>query len=83
MGFGTSLVAKMNVEKALSKLGIRGVSVEHSSVSEAVGCNYDLFIVSRDLETQVKSKPNVVVLDSIVNVAELETKLKAVFEQEA
>jgi PTS system ascorbate-specific IIB component len=82
MGFGTSLVAKMNVERALAKLGISGVSVEHSSVSEAVGCNYDLFIVSRDLETQVKTKPNVVVLDNIVNVAELETKLKAVFGQE-
>jgi PTS system ascorbate-specific IIB component len=56
--------------------------VEHSSVSEAVGCNFDLFVVSRDLESQVKSKPNVVVLDNIVNMEELETKLKAVFEKE-
>jgi PTS system ascorbate-specific IIB component len=82
MGLGTSLIAKMNVDRALSKLGIKGISVEHSSVSEAVSCKYDLYVVSRDLEAQVKSKPNVVVLDNIVNAAELETKLKAAFETE-
>jgi galactitol-specific phosphotransferase system IIB component len=35
MGMGTSLLAKMNVEKALGNLGIRGVSVEHCTLSEA------------------------------------------------
>jgi hypothetical protein len=54
---------------------------EHSSVSEAVSCKFDLFVVSRDLESLVKSKPNVVVLDNTVDMAELETKIKAVFEK--
>jgi len=80
MGMGTSLLAKMNIEKALANIGVRGVSVEHCTLSEAKGSNYDLYVVSKDLEEQVKSLSKVVILDNIMNIKEAETKLKEAFE---
>ena len=80
MGIGTSLIAKMNIEKALGNIGVKGVSVDHCTLSEAKGSKYDLYIVSRDLEEQAKSLPNVVIIDNLMNIKEAETKLKVVFE---
>jgi len=80
MGMGTSLLAKMNIEKALNNIGVRGVSVEHCTLSEAKGSKYDLYVVSKDLEEQVKTLSKVVILDNIMNIKEAETKLKEAFE---
>jgi len=80
MGMGTSLLAKMNIEKALANIGVRGVSVEHCTLSEAKGSKYDLYVVSKDLEEQVKSLSKVVILDNLMNIKEAETKLKEAFE---
>jgi len=80
MGMGTSLLAKMNIEKALNNIGVRGVNVEHCTLSEAKGSRYDLYVVSKDLEEQVKTLSKVIILDNIMNIKEAETKLKEVFE---
>jgi PTS system ascorbate-specific IIB component len=79
MGLGTSLLAKMNVEKALKQLGVSGVSVEHSSISDALVNKFDLYVVSKDLAKEVASLPNVVVLENLMDGKELETKLRQVF----
>jgi PTS system ascorbate-specific IIB component len=79
MGLGTSLLAKMNVEKALKGIGVSGVSVEHSSISDALVSKFDLYVVSKDLSKEVSSLSNVVILDNIMDGKELETKLRGAF----
>jgi len=79
MGMGTSLLAKMNIEKALKNIGVSGVEVEHSTLSEARGSNFDLFVVSKDLEEQAKSLPRVLILNNIMDIKEAEGKLKEAF----
>lgn len=41
----------------------------------------DLFVVGKDLENFVKELPRVVILDNIMDKAELENKLRAEFEK--
>jgi PTS system ascorbate-specific IIB component len=79
MGVGTSLLAKMNVEKALGQLGVSGVSVEHTSISDALVGKFDLYVVSKDLAREVASLSNAVVLENIMDIKELESKLRGAF----
>jgi PTS system ascorbate-specific IIB component len=79
MGMGTSLLAKMNIEKALGNIGVRGVNVEHCTLTEAKGSKYDLYVVSKDLEEQTKTLSNVLVLNNLMDIKEAETKLKTAF----
>ena len=75
-GLGSSMLVRMNVEKALKNLGYTGIDVTHSSVSDATETAADLFVVGKDLENFVSSLPRVIILDNIMDKAELETKLK-------
>ena len=81
-GLGSSMLVRMNVEKALKKLGASGISVSHSSLSDAAEGAADLFVVGKDLANFVKELPRVIILDNIMDKAELETKLKAEIEKE-
>ena len=76
-GLGSSMLVRMNVEKTLQKIGVSGVSVTHSSLSDAA----DLFVVGKDLENFVKQLPRVVILDNIMDKTELENKLRTEFEK--
>ena len=77
-GLGSSMLVRMNVEKTLQKIGVSGVSVTHSSLSEGAA---DLFVVGKDLENFVKQLPRVVILDNIMDKTELENKLRTEFEK--
>lgn len=84
-GLGSSMLVRMNVEKTLQKIGVSGVSVTHSSLSDAAegaaeGAA-DLFVVGKDLENFVKQLPRVVILDNIMDKTELENKLRTEFEK--
>lgn len=79
-GLGSSMLVRMNVEKALKSLGISGVSVSHSSLSDATEGAADLFVVGNDLEEFVKGLPEVIIMDNIMDKEELEEKLKAKFQ---
>ncbi|MCL1927803.1 MAG: PTS sugar transporter subunit IIB [Treponema sp.] len=79
MGMGTSLLAKMNVEKALGNIGVKGVDVEHSTLSEAKGSKYDLYVVSKDLAEAAKTLSSVLIIDNLMDIKELEKKLKEAF----
>ena len=72
-GLGSSMLVRMNVEKTLQKIGVSGVSVTQGAA--------DLFVVGKDLENFVKELPRVVILDNIMDKAELENKLRAEFEK--
>ena len=78
-GLGSSMMVSMNVETALKNLGITGVSVDHTSLSEVNPNSADLFVVGRDLAPQVASYPNKIILDRIMDMNELTEKLKEVF----
>jgi len=73
------MLVRMNVEKVLKKIGVTGVDVTHSSVSDATDSAADLFIVGGDLATFVKNLPRVIILDNIMDMQELETKIKEFF----
>lgn len=77
-GLGSSMLVRLNVEKVLKKYGLQNdIEVIHSSVSDAVEGAADLFVVGSDLEEFVGTLPNKIVLNNIMDVNELETKLKA------
>lgn len=70
----------MNIEKALKNIGVKGVDVEHSTLSEAKGSRFDLYVVSKDLADAAKTLSNVMIVDNLMDTKELETKLKKAFE---
>lgn len=76
-GLGSSMLVRMNVDKVLNKLGVSGITVENSSISDATEGNADLFIVGLDLADFVSTLPNTIILDNIMSLDELEEKLKA------
>ncbi len=79
-GLGSSMIVSMNVERALKKLGVSGVSVSHTSLSEASENSADLFVVGKDLAPQIAGwNCKKIFLDQLLDMNELETKLKEVF----
>ena len=78
-GLGSSMMVSMNAERALQNLGIKGVNVDHTTVSEVNPNSADLFIVGKDLAYVFKEYPSVIVLDELMNMNELTTKLQAQF----
>ncbi len=79
-GLGSSMLVRMNVDKVLKKLGMTGIDVSHTSVSDAVPGAADLFVVGADLVDFTKNLDNVVVLENIVSLPELESKLVQFFK---
>lgn len=75
-GLGSSMLVRMNVEKVLNSMGIKGVEVEHSSVSDAVPGAADLFVVGGDLASFVDGLENKILLNNIMDMNELTEKLK-------
>ena len=77
-GLGSSMLVRMNVEKTLQKIGVSGVSVTHSSLSDAAEGAADLFVVGQFGHTFDISG---VILDNIMDKTELENKLRTEFEK--
>lgn len=75
-GLGSSMLVRMNVEKVLKAMGVKGVDVSHSSVSDVNETSADLFVVGKDLAQFVSKLPRVIVLNNIMDSKELEAKLK-------
>lgn len=74
-GLGSSMLVRMNVENVLKKLGITDIDVSHSSVSDATEGAADVFVVGGDLSSFVSELSRVIILDNIMDIEELETKL--------
>lgn len=62
--------------KSIENLGVTGVSVDHTALSEVNPNSADLFVVGRDLAPQVASYPNKIILDRIMDMNELTENLK-------
>lgn len=78
-GLGSSMIVSMNVEKVLKKLGISGVSVSHTALSEITENSADLFVVGADLAPQMTHFKNKIILNQLMDLNEMETKLKEAF----
>ena len=81
-GLGTSYIMEMNAKKALKNLGIDGVTVEHSTIDDVVPGAADLFICSADLVQNAEKAGRTIGLDNMVNVSEIQEKLKKAFDED-
>ncbi|MCF0106295.1 MAG: PTS sugar transporter subunit IIB [Holdemanella sp.] len=74
-GLGSSLLVRLNIENVLEANGIKGISVEHASLSEIAPYRADLFIAGLDVVRTLKEYPRVIVLKDLISYEELENKL--------
>ncbi|TDC53662.1 PTS sugar transporter subunit IIB [Actinomadura sp. KC345] len=82
MGIGTSIILKMNAEKALERLGVDG-EVEVADIGSARGAavTADVVLTSSELAEELGDVPaDVVVVDSFVDVDEITGKLSATLQ---
>ncbi len=75
-GLGSSLIVAMNVESVLNKMGVSGIEVLHTSLSDTTPDSADLFVIGRDLESQSSDFENKILLNNIMDMEELESKLR-------
>ncbi|QKJ87945.1 PTS system, ascorbate-specific IIB component [Paramixta manurensis] len=78
-GLGSSFMVEMNIKKVLKKLEIEA-EVEHSDLSSATPDAADLFVMAKDIaESASVPKDQLLVINNIIDINELETKLAAYF----
>lgn len=77
MGIGTSVLLKMNTEKALDDLGI-DATVEAADISTAKGAasDADLILTSAELAEEIGDvSAKIVVIDNFFDITEISEKL--------
>ena len=80
-GLGSSFMVEMNINKVLKKMGV-DAEVEHSDLSSAIPCEADLFVMAKDIAASASIPDNqLIVITNIIDINELETKLRAYFNK--
>ncbi|MBL0521082.1 PTS sugar transporter subunit IIB [Aeromonas enteropelogenes] len=78
-GLGSSFMVEMNIKKVLKKLNIEA-DVEHSDLSSATPNAADVFVMAKDIaESASIPDSQLVVINNIIDINELESKLRAYF----
>ena len=78
-GLGSSFLVEMNIKKVLVKIGVEA-EVEHSDLSSATPGTADLFVMGKDIaESASVPEDKLIVLNNIVEMVELEEKLRKWF----
>jgi ascorbate PTS system EIIB component len=80
-GLGSSFMLEMNVQQILGELGVSGIEVEHSDLSSAAPDSADLFIAAKDIAEGMGNLGEVIVIDSIIDMDGIRSKLKDVLQQ--
>lgn len=80
-GLGSSFMVQMNIEKILKEMGVSGVEVEHADVASAAPGVADVFFLAKDIAEGINIDAKTVVLESIIDMDELRTKVTAVVEE--
>ncbi|AUJ25550.1 MULTISPECIES: PTS sugar transporter subunit IIB [Virgibacillus] len=76
LGQGTSLILKMNVEQALTDIGIRA-DVEHMDVSTASSMDADYIITSNELAEGLQGhKAKIVIVNNYFDMDEINEAIK-------
>ncbi|MGL5042359.1 MAG: PTS sugar transporter subunit IIB [Culicoidibacterales bacterium] len=76
-GLGSSFILELNIEAVLKELGVEGVTVEHTDLGSVTPEMADVFIATLDLAEGMREVPELIVLNSIIDKAELLEKLTA------
>lgn len=80
-GLGSSFMVEMNIKKVLKKMGVEA-DVEHSDLSSAIPSEADLFVMAKDIAASASIPDNqLIVITNIIDINELETKLRAYFNK--
>ena len=75
-GLGSSFFVEINIRTLLEKWNMQDqYRTTHGAVFEVSENDADIFITAKDLEETLSYLPNLIVLDSIVDLDELEHKL--------
>jgi ascorbate PTS system EIIB component len=80
-GLGSSFMLEMNIQEILKDLNVKGVEVEHTDLGSATSDSADVFVVARDIAEGAAHLEELIVLSSILDKDELQTKLKAALQQ--
>lgn len=80
-GLGTSFMVEMNINQILGELGVTGVEVSHSDLSSATPSDADVFFLAKDIAEGGAHLGEVVVMESIIDMDELRTKVTQVLEK--
>ena len=76
-GLGSSFMVEMNINQCLKELGVTGVEVAHYDLGSTTPDLADVFFVGKDLEDSAKHLEHIIVLDNIIDMAELKGKVEA------
>ena len=80
-GLGSSFMVEMNIKKVLKKMGV-DAEVELSDLSSAIPGEADLFVMAKDIAASASIPDNqLIVITNIIDINELETKLRAYFNK--
>lgn len=80
-GLGSSFMVEMNIKKVLKKIGV-DAEVEHSDLSSVIPGEADLFVMAKDIAASASIPDNqLIVITNIIDINELETKLRAYFNK--
>ena len=80
MGFGTSLLVKMNIDSILK--GRVDADVQASDLATVKSIHADLIVATKDMESHLSSiKTKIIYLDSITDKEELKSKLETAIEE--
>ena len=80
-GLGTSFMVEMKINQILGELGVTGVEVSHSDLSSATPGDADVFFLAKDIAEGGAHLGEVVVMESIIDMDELRTKVTQVLEE--
>ncbi|WAA09739.1 PTS sugar transporter subunit IIB [Fervidibacillus albus] len=80
-GLGSSFMLEMNIQQALTELGVDNIEVEHSDLSSATPDAADLFVMAKDIAEGASHLGDRIVLESIIDQDELKTKLQQKLEE--
>jgi PTS system ascorbate-specific IIB component len=75
-GLGSSFMVHMNIDKVLKELGVTGVDVDHTDLGSVAKGDADMIFVGADLADSVGGLGDVVVLNSIIDINELRTRVR-------
>lgn len=75
LGVGSSLILKMTVDSAMSKLGVK-CSIEHWDMGTVGSRNYDMIVTTEGFRKNFIGQDNVVFVKNIVDVNEMTVCLK-------
>lgn len=81
-GLGSSFMLEMNIKDVLKQENITDIEVEHSDVTSATPGSADLYVVGKDIADSLGDIGPMIVLDNIIDLDELKTKLFHYLKQE-